>query len=316
MTLRDEARSKLMAYQGRTGLSLGQVAIRMGMARRSVVQFASSARYGGGDGEQTAKNILAFIEEHPPHAPKLPGRLYLTENVRIIDEMIESAREGLWSLIYGPPATQKSFVFKYRFAESCQKHLPPTIALIYASASLSPTAFMRKVSIAFGVYALGSFDNLRNEVIEMLKDRTPKPVLIIDEAQHLARQQTTLEIIREIGDEAEIGLIIAGHDNLKGTLFAANGSLKEYWLSRIPAERRLPGLQDEEVKEIVRQEMGIQSDAMLGKILKACAADYAGQYYLSPRRLDHILNELAERRSSRTGRVDAAIRTTQQLREA
>ena len=316
MTLREEARKQVLAYLARTGLTAGQFALRIGYARRSITQFMSSAQYGDSAGDETARNLIAYIGEHPPRAPRLPGTLWPTENVRIIDSMIARARRGLWGLVFGPPASQKSFVFKYRFAENCQKHLQPTMALIYASAQLTPPALMRRISIAFGVYALGGFDSLRNEVIETLKERTPKPVLIVDEAQHLAKQQVTLEIIREVGDEAEIGLIIAGHDSLKSTVFASNGALKEYWLSRITAERRLPGLQDEEVKGIVRREMGTQSEAMMGKIVKACSADYAGQHYLSPRRLDHILKELKEMKDSRAGSVDAAIRTAQQIEAA
>ena len=95
MTPREEARKQILAYQARTGLTAGQLAMRMGYARRSMTQFVSTAKYGDSDCEETARNVLAYIAEHPPRSPRLPGKLWPTENVRIIDAMIARARRGL-----------------------------------------------------------------------------------------------------------------------------------------------------------------------------------------------------------------------------
>ena len=121
---REEAREALRLYQMRTGLSVGQIAVRMGYARRSLIQYASRAQYGSGDGADAAQRIIDFIQANPPEAPAFPGeKLYPTENMRVIDREIANARCGHFTLVYGPAGTQKSFVFEWRTAEAWRRAL-------------------------------------------------------------------------------------------------------------------------------------------------------------------------------------------------
>jgi hypothetical protein len=73
MTVRQEMRDSLSAYMGRTGLSLGEVAARIGYSRTSLMQLNSCAKYGTSDGEAAARNVLKYIKANPPEAPALPG---------------------------------------------------------------------------------------------------------------------------------------------------------------------------------------------------------------------------------------------------
>src|ERR1017187_972635 len=113
LTLRDEAREQLRHYTSRTGLSLGEMATRMGYARQSLLQFNSRSKYGTSDGGEIAKRILDYIQTNPPEIPiEVQGTLYETQNTVIIDHLISEVKDGRWALLYGPPGTQKTQTFK------------------------------------------------------------------------------------------------------------------------------------------------------------------------------------------------------------
>ena len=57
---------------------------------------------------------MKALEENLPEVADVEGRLYTTQNVRILDRQLQAAREGALSLVYGSPGTQKSFVFQRR----------------------------------------------------------------------------------------------------------------------------------------------------------------------------------------------------------
>ena len=294
MTVSEEGRQALILYQRRTGLTNAVIADRMGYARQTLVQFRSNSSYGA-DGVRhdgtIARAVLEFIKANPPEGPEKPGKLYSTQNVVIIRELVSLAREGAWVLIYGPPGTQKSFVFEYLTAEAWGEAEGPGLAYVYASANMGRRPFVAEVARAIGAFASGHAHGILGGILHALRGRRNRPALIVDEAHHLGGNLPTLELLREIGDRGKVGLVVAGHDNLEEIFQSKKAGPLEQWFSRIDYHRRLPGLSAEEVKRIARAELGEISEAVADSIVKnSRVEDYReGKPYLSARRLFKVL---------------------------
>jgi Cdc6-like AAA superfamily ATPase len=299
-TPRDAARENLRLYQMRTGLSLGEIAVRMGMARHSLMQFNSAGRYGGsGDGAETAKRIECFIDSNPPEAPDLPGKIYMTENVRIIDRAIRKVQAGHWVLIYGAPATQKSFVFEYRMAEAWQKSLEAGVVYVYAQMNMTPLALLEEIAVGLGAYVGKDRHATLRNILYTLRRRKSPVAIIIDEAQHLAKRLDTLEILREVADRGRIGLLIAGHDNVEDIFRPRPDCQLEQWRSRVEQHRYcLPGLSEQEAREILRDDLGALPERTMKTFVEGSTVDDTRKRtrYISARRLFNAIRDFKEKR--------------------
>lgn len=270
-TLADETRQMVRAYQARTGISIGQIGRIAGCAFQTIKQFMAGC-YPHPD-ESLARQIRKALEKNPPEIADVEGKLYRTDNVRILDEQLEAAREGALSLIYGPPGTQKSFVFQRRVAEALRAAglRAPSISYIYASAIMSRKSLAQEIARQFVIYSRGSAHQMVRNTIFALRRRQQRPVLIVDEAQHFGTELELLEVLRELVDLAGIGLIVAGHDRLE-QIFDPDRSPLEQFVQRFDYRLRLPGLSEKEVREIATAELGQLKERTLGEILKQSEA--------------------------------------------
>ncbi|MGH9350872.1 MAG: AAA family ATPase [Terriglobia bacterium] len=300
MTMRDQVREEVQLYAARSGMTLGEIARQMGYARHSVLQFCSQAKYGDSDGDALASRIREFIAANPPEAPQAPGKLYCTKNVAIIDEQIRNVQRGHWALIYGPPGTQKSFVFEYRMAEAFRESLEPRVVYLYAHQDMAPLALLREVGLGVGAYLSNSRHQMIRSILRVLRRRKSPLALIIDEAQHLAKRLDTLEVLRELGDRGRIGLLVAGHDNVEDLFRPQRGGYLEQWRSRIEQHRRrLPGLSETEAREILAAECGQLSERTVRFFIDGSnVQDERGKStYLSARRLFNSIRDFKEQRA-------------------
>ena len=300
--LRDEAREQMRLYQARAGISTGELATRMGYAPRSLIQFSSNAAYGDGPGNETAQRVLDYIKSNPPEAPERPGeRLYETENVRIIDRAIRQVQRGHWVLIYGAPATQKSFVFEWRMAEAFEKSLEPSVIYLYARMDMPPLALLRGIALGLGSYLSNNRDSTMQNILHTLRRRKAPVALIVDEAQHLAKRLDTLEILREVADRGRIGLLIAGHDNVEDIFKPRPDFQLEQWRSRVEQHRySLPGMSEEEAREILRGELGALPERTIKILIEGSTVDDTRKRskYISARRLFNAVRDLREKRAN------------------
>ena len=304
MTVSEQARTELNLYRQQTGFSLGQIGIRMGYARRSLIQFASNSTYGSGErcDSQISHLVLDFIKAHPSPRPKAPGRLYDTANTRILRETVELARSGSISLIYGPPGTQKSFVFQYLQAEAWEKENEPGLVYVYASAAMGRKSLTKEIARGLCSVAMGTISDMITNILYTVKERKRLPALIIDEAHHLGGALDSLEVLREIADRAQIGMVLAGHDNLEDIFESKRGGALEQWFSRIDYHKRLPGLSADEVRCITRAELGEVSENILKAVVEGSRVkDYReDETYLSMRLLVKVLAQAKRSRTSKT----------------
>jgi DNA transposition AAA+ family ATPase len=283
----------------RTGLSVGQIAVRMGYARRSLIQFASKAQYGDGDGAEAARRVVDFIKANPPEAPEFPGtKIYDTGNVRVIDREIMNARRGHFSLVYGPAGTQKSFVFEWRTAEAWRETLEPGAVYIYADPDMTPLALLQEIALSLGADVSTSRHATLRAILYTLRHRQSPVAIIIDEAQNLAKRFDTLETLRQVCDRGRIGLLIAGHDNIEDIFRPRSDGQLAQWRSRVEQHRRcLPGLSQSEAREIIQGEVGTVPEKV-AETLVAGSMEHdtrKRKNYISARRLFNALRDFQEK---------------------
>lgn len=270
-TLAERAREMVRGYQARTGLSIGQIGRIASCAHQTITQFMADC-YAHHE-EPLARQLLKALEENPPEIPDVEGKLYTTENVRILDEQLEAAGDSALSLIYGAPGTQKSFVFQRRVAEALRRAglEAPAMGYVYASSVMGRKSFVQEIARQFVVFPSGTAHQTLTNTIFALRRRKQKPVLIVDEAQHLGGELALLEVLRELVDRAGIGLIVAGHDHLE-QIFDPDRSPLEQFVQRFDYRLRLPGLSEKEVRQIATAELGPLPERTHAEILKQSEA--------------------------------------------
>ncbi len=306
--LGNEAREMVTSYGSRTGLSMGQVAREAGVGWQTVRQFMADCYPHNED--SIATTLIKWVKSNPPEIDDVEGKLYPTENVKVLDQQIAAAWEGGVSLIYGPPGTQKSFVFQRRVAEALRSQGldAPRIGYIYAGLLMGRLGFTSALTRVFCCYTRGVAHQAIQNTVHALRRRAAngggRSVLIVDEAQHLCngdhrQSMHLLEALRELVDRAGIGLIVAGHDRLEQIFDPANSPLEQF-VQRIDYRLRLPGLSEKEVCEISAAELGAVSDRASAEILKACEArdQHQRRAYYSARYLFKVIAQVRARRKS------------------
>jgi len=275
--LGEQARELIRGYQSRTGLSHGQIGNLMGCAFQTMAQFMSD--YYPHDEGPLARRVIDWIENNAPEIPEVAGRLHSTKNTALLDEAIEAAFRGEVTLGYGPPGTQKTYVFQHRLAQILKQDglQAPRLGYVYASSTMTPRALLQEIARSFMYYVPGTAYQLATNLVQALCRRHPRPALIVDEAQHLGRNRRgddrqRLEVLRELVDRAGIGMVIAGHDDLE-IIFDPKHSPLEQWVSRIDYRLRLPGLSEAEVRKIAGEELGSVTERVLTEVLKQSEAD-------------------------------------------
>ncbi|HKV94916.1 MAG TPA: ATP-binding protein [Candidatus Angelobacter sp.] len=288
---RREVQRMVSDYLSRTGLTYGDFAKRIGYAEQSMRMFMCNA-YHGVAGDDSA--IRAAAHDHIITYPiqvytDIHGKLYETKNVALIRDCFNKAlNHGQAYYFHGAPGSQKTHVLQHLIAslnlEEVSKNGHGKRAFyVYCSEGVSPARLMRDVAEAAGSISVPDarriFKNLRYDL------RGRKSLFVFDEAQHLS--VSCLETLRELHDmPPNCGLLFAGSHQLKSTFQRLD---MEQWHSRLTQGEDLPGIQEDEARDIIAQELGELSKSKIEQLVKqARAADQRkGREvtYISARRL-------------------------------
>lgn len=251
-------RAELQDYLQRTGLGCPDFARRINYSKTTLDFFLSSHYESVAANDRAIRAaIIGFIRTHPIGESEVEvGRVYPTENVRLLRRYFYEALEKGWAYyIYGAPGTQKSFVLQHLIAELNRAEVGKNGTArrafrIYCKANIRPSDLVKRIAEAAGSFIGGSADRvLRNLKFDF---RGRRVLLCFDEAQHL--DNAALETVRELLDEPpHCGLLFAGSHNLKNIFQQFE---LEQWRSRIHAGKALPGISDEEAEKIVEGEIG------------------------------------------------------------
>ncbi len=308
LPLARETREELSRYLALTDMTIPEFAARINYSKITLGHFligvysriASTDRY-------LRAAIVDYLESNPIQAaPGASGRLFVTENYRRIRRYVLAACErGEICLLYGPPGTQKTFVIEHLVAER-NREKKNDAYYVYATVNMRSRALLKRIATASAaVVGSQTNDRLLNGLVRHFRGRSGS--VIVDEAQHLSIE--TLEILRELHDRSACGLVLAGSHNLYENFLRGRAQL-EQWLSRIDRKEPLPGLLEEEVREIAANELGNGQPArfnekQLKALVEACRVDDifargadgkpAPRKYLSVRRLVKVLAQHKER---------------------
>jgi DNA transposition AAA+ family ATPase len=312
----ETVRAALRKYLGVMDLTAGQFAERVRRGESTVNAFLLGYYRTAGCGDSMIrKQIWDYLERFPISAdvgmpPNSSGRLFQTKQFYLISGYFAAAcDQGAVCLLHGPPGTQKSYALTHLIAERNREKKNPAL-YIYATVDMPPRSLLKRIGREAGVFTnVASIERLLSSILAEFRLQKRPPAIVVDEAQHLGI--SSLEICRELCDRSGCGLILAGSHNLFQNFLRGRAHL-EQWLSRIDHKDPLPGLLEEEVREISTRELGNGepaklSEVQLKKIVAACSVEdifargedgkpHVAKYF-SVRRLAKFLGQVKKKKA-------------------
>jgi DNA transposition AAA+ family ATPase len=296
-------RAQLQDYMERTGLQTADMARRINYSTVSLYHFMQG-RYDSiaGTSAQIRAAIVDFIAAYPiKPITESDGKLYETENVRLIRETFYQALEGRRAYYFrGAPGSQKSFVLQHLIAELNCAEISKNghgrrAFYVYCPHRVRPTQLMKEVAIAAGSIPSGDVRRIIRNIRFDLNGR--KALFVFDEAQHL--DVSCLETVRELLDmPPRCGLLFAGSHEIEKTF---NRLDMNQLHDRIRKGRELPGLSEEEAGQIIRGELGDVKQPKVDALVKQCYQTdmHKGRdvKYISARLLFFALQAIQERKA-------------------
>jgi DNA transposition AAA+ family ATPase len=224
--------------------SMNQAARSMGISSAALSNFLRG-KYEGNNADiaQKLDNFLTLLKERSNDP--------LSNEVRFIDTISNTEKatqllrlihiKGGIGLILASAGLGKTQTLT-RYAEKNED-----VIYLKANLAFSAKVLMQALSNRCGYSGKGHNYHLMMKIIENLKNSGR--LIIIDQAEYLPEK--ALDMLREIQEEANIGLVLAGLpallDNLRG-----RGSVNEQLITRVDALLKLKPLNDEDIKQIVR----------------------------------------------------------------
>jgi type II secretory pathway predicted ATPase ExeA len=296
-------RSQLLDYMERTGLQTADMARRINYSRVSLYHFVQG-RYENvaRSSAQIRAAIIDFISAHPIEpVTKSSGRMYETENVRLIRKCFYEALDGQRAYYFrGAPGSQKTFVLEHLIAELNRQEISKNghgrrAFYVRARYGITPTQMMKRIAESAGSITAGDVDRILRNLRFDLRGR--KVLFVIDEAQAL--DIPCLETLRELHDlPPNCGLLFAGSHELESMF---NRLDMEQWKSRLRKGAELPGIQEDEAAMVIRAELGDVSDQKISELVKKCYTTDQRKgrevKYISARLLFFALQAIQERKA-------------------
>lgn len=298
-----QVRRTLLDYMQRAGLAPADMARRIGYSFQSLYLFLKGdyAHVASTSGPICAA-ILDFINAHPIEPlTESQGKLYETENVRLIRDQFYKALDGREARYFkGAPGSQKSFVLQHLIAELNRTELAKNghgkrAFYVYCRSGITPSQLMKRVTESAGVPTVGEIDRLIKNLRFDLRGRTA--LFVFDEAQHLS--VPCLETVRELHDmPPHCGLLFAGSHNIEETF---NRLDMEQWASRLRKGTELPGVSEREAEQILRAELCDVSMEKMKALIRRCYATDLRKgreaKYISARLLFFAIQGIQERKA-------------------
>ncbi|QHN04399.1 AAA family ATPase [Granulicella sp. WH15] len=269
----EAVQKRVREYLAVAQLTIDDFARRVGRGHSGVKIFLSGkyiTSTGSSSDVRIRRALVEFMDAHPIEiSTQTNGKLYETSNVRVMREWFDRCRDGReMAVIYGPPGSQKTFVFSHLIAEHNRRELSKNghgsrAYYVYCSQNITPRELLKKMAKAAAIPATQSIAGIINALSHHLASR--KSIFVLDEAQHLGIP--TLEIVRELNDCApRCGVLLAGSHSLM-RLFHERAAELEQWNARLSNAIELPGIAAPEATAIVEAELGVQPAEKLKMLL-------------------------------------------------
>jgi len=247
-------RARALDYMARAGMGDTELAHEINYARVTLRKFMAG-RYGevSEHDDYIRAALMAWIDGHPlPGVSEdVPEKLIQSWDTKLTLERCEEARtEGRICVLEGPAGTGKTSVLSWYSAE--RNRTRRDALYVRAFESITGGGLLRRIGESLGVPTQRTRERVLNSIVRKLRALRPA-VILVDEAQRLVeRNIEPFETLRDIRDDAKVGIVLAGHFNFVKALSNGLGRDLEQWLRRIHTCDHLRGLQTDELQRVAQ----------------------------------------------------------------
>lgn len=249
----EQTRERVRGYLKETGLSQSEAARLMGFSAPRLSQFLSG-KYAG-DVVETAKQINYGLDKHQEQvaAPREPDFAPTSVAKQVEDVCSYTHRMQVMGMVYGNAGLGKSMAI----AEYAKAH--PDVVILSVNTTLrSGKAVLEELADCLGVREYGTERNVAKAIVRAL--RGSGRLIIIDEAQHLSKR--ALDTLRFLHDEAKVGFVFCGNNELYLQLLGRSRSEFAQFFSRIGIRRHLGDTVNHEDVELIFAEHNLSKPCL------------------------------------------------------
>lgn len=279
MTLQE----RLQQFMSEHHISQAQASKAIGMSG-ATVNLWMQGKYSG-DNTMLEYKVQSYLEREQERLKlgKLEHVLVNTATTEKIMNFLSASHTTCENaLLYGNAGMGKTTALRHYVKQHTGA------ILIEAMPTYTPAVVLKTIAKKIGVTVSGSLNDI-NEAI-LAKISQSGRLIIVDEAENLSTK--SLEILRRLHDQAEVGLVLAGMPRLKANLMGRHGELAQLF-SRVGYVLELPErVANDELAQIVRATLPSLEDNLLKDMVKRAEG--------SPRRLWKMMT-IAYRASKTTG---------------
>ncbi len=242
-----EPREQLSRFIAERGIPRRQVAAAIGKSQGLLSRYLSGKyKEDGGNVGEIDQAVLGWMERMREKAlaeERGPvNQFAMTRQAKAIFGILKSCHiEGQMGVIISKSGLGKTEAIR----EYCQK--TKGVILITCRKTVALKVLLERIAEQLGISDKGVNDYIVNSVIEILKNSGR--MIVVDEAQFLTT--ICLEILRQIYDEAGIGVVYAGMPELRDKIVGRGAVKLEQIYSRISFAAQLPPLDEHDVRLIL-----------------------------------------------------------------
>jgi len=234
------------SYISRTGISSAKVAKAIGYSQSTLSQWLNGNYQG--DVNRIELAIQSYLQRETEKSANKFTSITFTET-SIARTIFRAGRtchlNAVMGMVYG-----NSGLGKTTAAVQYASEYKDTIYIL-ANKSYTPKVLFKKLHMICGMDGKGYINEMFDDVVERLRDSGR--LLIIDQAEYL--NNTALHLIRTLFDEAKIGVLLIGLDELFYNVRGQRGEFAQLY-TRITVPVKLREWKLEDANKIVQQVFG------------------------------------------------------------
>jgi hypothetical protein len=265
--INDHTVAALRKYMDQKGASQTAIARACGLSPTVINQFLHGTYKGDAKWVTKAVEDFLFVEEEREGAVTSPEFVRTVQSEDVLTVLTMSLKHAFMGLVQARAGLGKTTTLR-EFVKQKSAAVMVTASTWNCSRGAIATLLGRAVRVS------SPYSNL-TDAVERIKDRLgSSSLIIIDEAQHLPRE--TLDGLRNIHDEAEVGLVLCGTLAVSARMSDKRvGVNYEQIASRIGVRRTLSEkVSRDDVEEIIKR--AAPGMNLSGEVLDYCWAKANG----------------------------------------
>jgi len=201
-----QARTELLEFMEQSSKTQTQIAKETSLSTATVSQFLSGTY--NGDNEKTAATLMKYLRVAQEQQKLITSESFYRElkNTKISMGAADYAHKKCEIvLLSGAAGAGKTTALKHYVDETAG-----VIFITANSCTTSAAAILTEITLKLGRTPKTKKQLLMKELVSCLQDS--KRLIIVDEADHLTF--SALQALRNLNDEAGVGILLAGNDRI------------------------------------------------------------------------------------------------------